>query len=436
LARLYGGDWTQGTYTYVAIMLLATMGAGLYRLHLTLRFADAVPRLLSVVAVPLLVVTALIPLGFPDGLRPAVAAAVALVASHGVALAVIREIRRRRLWAETTVIVGAGDVGRKIARVLHDHPEYGLMPVGFIDSLGREEPRLPCPFLGDVEELERALTAGTVSRVVLAYGPVREARLVALLRSAIADGVDVYVVPRFFDLAVTPGGWNVDEVWGIPLHCVRPTASQHLTWPVKRSLDIALAGTALVVTAPLLAVLAVAVKLSGPGPILFRQHRIGQGGRPFQLLKFRSVCQDQCSDREVALNTEEAARAAPPEPSGVTRVGAVLRKTSLDELPQLWNVLRGEMSLIGPRPERPFFVDVYGDDILGYRDRHRLPVGLSGWAQVHGLRGSDSSIEDRVRFDNYYIDRWSLWLDVVIVVRTFGALLQSCFDQPRRRGPR
>jgi exopolysaccharide biosynthesis polyprenyl glycosylphosphotransferase len=378
----------------------------LYRLRITLRFADAVPRLLSVVGVPLLFVAALIPLGPPHGVQPAITAAVALVTSHGVALAVIREIRRRRLWAETTVIVGAGDLGQKIAGLLRDHPEYGLMPIGFIDSLGQEEPRLPCPLLGDVDVLERTLNSGSVSRVVLAYGPVRDARLVALLRSAVANGVDVYVVPRLFDLAVTPRGWNVDEVWGIPLHSIQPTAPQHLTWPVKRSLDIALAGSALLITAPLLALLAVAVRLSGPGPILFRQHRVGRDGRPFQLLKFRSICQDQCSDREVVLDAREVTRAAPPEPNGVTRIGAVLRKTSLDEVPQLWNVLRGEMSLIGPRPERPFFVDAYSGDIPGYCDRHRLPVGLSGWAQVHGLRGSDSSIEDRARFDNYYIDRW------------------------------
>jgi lipopolysaccharide/colanic/teichoic acid biosynthesis glycosyltransferase len=166
--------------------------------------------------------------------------------------------------------------------------------------------------------------------------------------------------------------------------------------------------------APLLAAAALAVAVSSKGPILFRQRRIGQHGRPFDLLKLRSMTINNDSDTtwNVALDVR------------VTRVGRILRRTSLDELPQLINVLKGDMSLVGPRPERPFYVLQFEETIPRYRDRHRAPVGLTGWAQIHGLRG-DSSIDDRVRFDNNYIEHWSIWRDLSILARTLSAMLRG-----------
>jgi lipopolysaccharide/colanic/teichoic acid biosynthesis glycosyltransferase len=177
-------------------------------------------------------------------------------------------------------------------------------------------------------------------------------------------------------------------------------------WKVKRVADVTLASMALVVLAPLFFMLAIAIKVTSRGPVLFRQTRVTQGGREFKLLKFRSLPENELSDR----------RWGPGEITP-TRLGRFMRSTGLDELPQLINIAKGDMSLVGPRPERPFFIERFAREIPGYADRHRVPAGLTGWAQVHGLRG-DTSIEERAMFDNEYIEYWSLWRDVVILVRT------------------
>ncbi len=168
----------------------------------------------------------------------------------------------------------------------------------------------------------------------------------------------------------------------------------------------------LVVTAPLLGGGAVAVRLSSPGPILFRQRRVGRNGRVFELLKLRTMHVNDDADRLWSV-------AGDPR---VTRAGRILRKTGLDELPQLVNVLRGEMSLVGPRPERPLYANRFSAEVPRYGDRHRVPPGITGWAQVHGLRG-DTSIGERIRFDNHYIEHWSLWRDLVILLRTAKQVL-------------
>jgi lipopolysaccharide/colanic/teichoic acid biosynthesis glycosyltransferase len=159
---------------------------------------------------------------------------------------------------------------------------------------------------------------------------------------------------------------------------------------------------------------AVAVKLSSPGPVLFRQRRVGEAGRAIEVPKFRTM----------RVNGDSDTQWSPVGDDRITPVGRLLRRTSLDELPQLWTVLRGDMSLVGPRPERPHFVERFSVDVDGYRDRHRVPAGLTGWAQVHGLRG-DTSISERVRFDNHYIEHWSVWRDVVVLARSAAEVMRG-----------
>jgi lipopolysaccharide/colanic/teichoic acid biosynthesis glycosyltransferase len=228
--------------------------------------------------------------------------------------------------------------------------------------------------------------------------------------------VQVYVVPRFFEIGVSPRSIDTDDIWGIPLVRVRQAAFTSWTWRVKRAIDVAAAGALLVVTAPVMGTAALAVRLSSPGPILFRQHRVGQGGHEFEVLKFRTL---PATHVDTAWNATDAEYANP--------VGRLLRRLSIDELPQLWNVLRGDMSLVGPRPERGYLVEEFNTSIHGYRDRHRLPMGLTGWAQVHGLRG-ETSLRERVRFDNQYIEHWSLWRDLTIMIRTVGAVFRRPHD--------
>jgi exopolysaccharide biosynthesis polyprenyl glycosylphosphotransferase len=394
---------------------------GGYRPRISLQLLPEVPTLATRLAIPVLLCLPLAAAGLEQPLlRQVLATGAALCLLRAMVYGVIRRARRRRTLQETTLIVGAGPVGLELARLMRERPEYGLEPIGFVDAPPTDG-NLPLPYLGPVHHLESVLRKFDVQRVVVAFGRVREADWVSILRTAVVNDVEIHVVPRFFDIGMTSAGAGTDQIWGIPLWRVRRSVLHTAAWRAKRAFDVILAGLALGLCAPLLGLLAVAVRLSSPGPVLFRQCRIGQDGRRFNLLKFRSMRTSHDDATSWAATAEHQ-----------TTVGHWLRRTSLDELPQLWNVIRGDMSLVGPRPERPVFAERFSSDIAGYRDRHRLPVGLTGWAQVHGLRGDDTSLAERARFDNVYIEGWTLWLDVVVLLRTIGAVLRMAFGLPGR----
>jgi exopolysaccharide biosynthesis polyprenyl glycosylphosphotransferase len=219
-------------------------------------------------------------------------------------------------------------------------------------------------------------------------------------------------MPRFFELGVAKEGPFTDDLWGIPLVRLRRSALRTVAWRTKRAFDLILGSALLILCAPIFGVAALAVRLSSPGPVFFKQKRIGQRGEVFEMLKFRTLLVNDDADVTWSVAGDERR----------TKVGRLMRTLSIDELPQLLNVLRGEMSLVGPRPERPHFVDQFRVAVPGYDDRHRVPAGMTGWAQVHGLRG-DTSIKDRAVFDNHYVENWSLWRDLVILIRTVGTIV-------------
>jgi exopolysaccharide biosynthesis polyprenyl glycosylphosphotransferase len=408
------GSWTLPAWVYAVGALISLAISGAYRPRISLQLLNELPALFQRLAVPAVL---LVPLALTGLDRAVYAQILVTIGSLGLArvpaYAAIRLLRKRGWLTETTVIVGAGGLGVTLARLMAEHPEHGLKPIGFMDNLP-EASLLPLPYLGPVEDLETALREFDVHHVVVAYGRVREADWVSILRTAILNGVEVHIVPRFFDVGIAPAGLVSDQVWGIPLCRVRQSALRRGAWRVKRLFDVACAGLGLLVSAPVIGLIAAAVRVSSPGPVLFRQRRIGQDGREFELLKFRSMHVHHDGATSWAATSMDQ-----------TTVGRWLRRTSLDELPQLWNVLRGDMSLVGPRPERPHFVDLFRVDIPGYWDRHRVPAGLTGWSQIHGLRGDETSMHERVRFDNLYIESWSLWLDIVVLIRTVGAVLRS-----------
>ncbi len=309
---------------------------------------------------------------------------------------------------EDTLIVGAGPVGRSVATALIDNPQFGLVPCGFVDRFDDQD---DLPLVGRPENLPAILQLTGVRHVVLAFGATPEAELVHIVRRCHDDRVQFYAVPRLFELGVSHEDVG-HEIDGLPLVPVRrPGTASHL-WPAKRAFDLVASSLLIMLTAPVLLACALAVKLTSPGPVFFRQVRIGIGGTPFEILKFRTM----------KVNDDSAKQWSVDDDDRVTRVGRILRPTHLDELPQLINVLRGEMSLVGPRPERPHFVEQFGMEIEDYHERHRVPVGITGWAQVNGFWG-DTSIETRVRLDNRYIENWSLWRDLVIGLRTIPTLL-------------
>jgi len=395
-------DGVNATYALLAMIALLTSGA--YRLRISLSALDEAPRIATVLAVPLLLLAPFANPAHSHLLWQAVFSVAFIVTTRSIGYALLRRARRRGL-REATVVAGTGHVGVELANLIVLHPEYGLELTGFVGSV---YPGLPRPLLGDVDDLDRIVVDHGIKRVLVAFGPTREAELVGVLRTAVLRDVEVHVVPRFFEVGVAPRGPDVDDLWGIPIYRMRQAALRARVWRFKRAVDIVLSVILLIVTAPVMAISALAVRLGSKGPVLFRQRRIGQSGTEIEVLKFRTLPADHIDDSWNAANDEYNA------------VGRWLRRLSIDELPQLWNVLRGDMSLVGPRPERGYLVEQFNASVSGYRDRHRLPVGLTGWAQVHGLRG-DTSLRERVRFDNQYIEHWSLWRDVVILIRTLSA---------------
>ncbi len=336
------------------------------------------------------------------------------VAGRAVGYAVLRRLQASGRLSSPALIVGAGPTGARIGQVLQEHPEYGLVPVGFVDRMPpARPPNLPAPLLGDATDLGKLVAAYGVRQVFVASCRTRDADLVDVLRDCDRLDCEIFVVPRLYELGV--GAPSVaDHLWGLPITRLPRAAYRSHTWLLKRVLDVVLAATALVLVSPVMLAIALAVRLElGPG-VLFRQDRIGLDGRPFPLLKFRSLKPERVGLRK-SWSTVDTAR--------MGRVGAFLRRSSLDELPQLWNVLRGQMSLVGPRPEQPHYVAQFTGEHRGYPSRHRVPAGVTGWAQVHGLRG-DTSLEERVRFDNFYIEHWSLWQDIKILIRTVASVIR------------
>ncbi len=340
-----------------------------------------------------------------------------------IARASMRSIRAQALRNGTlgtpTLVVGAGVVGEHLVNRLAENPRYGLNPVGILDwgplaaTPASHNANDVVPLLDGSGGLLDAVMRTGARKVIVAFSSESDGLLVAALESCRRHGVEVALVPRMYELINERS--TLDHVGGMPLLVLRPTDPRSWQFAVKHTIDRVLAGTALIVMSPLLAMIAVAIRCTSSGPILFRQRRVGRDGHQFDLLKFRTMV--PCV---AEVQFEPSRGLAPGGVEGAdrrTRLGQLLRRSSLDELPQLLNVLRGDMSLVGPRPERPHFVARFNQEVARYESRHRVKSGITGWAQVHGLRGQ-TSIADRVEWDNFYIQNWSLRLDLRIAVMT------------------
>jgi exopolysaccharide biosynthesis polyprenyl glycosylphosphotransferase len=331
---------------------------------------------------------------------------------------------RRDALATPTLIVGAGVVGAHLAHRLMSE-SYGMRPVGYLDAnpLPRSKnPRAPqLPVLGSPEDLERAIRETGARHVILSFSSGPDHLLVTTVRRCEQLGVEVSLVPRLYESINERS--TLDHVGGIPLLTLHPIDPEGWQFAIKHSIDRSAALLALLVLSPIMGVIAALVKLSSRGPALFRQRRVGRDGREFDVLKFRTMKIGVAAS--VAFELPDGVA-----PGGVegedrrTPIGRWLRDLSLDELPQLINVLRGDMSLVGPRPERPDYARRFALDVARYEDRHRVKSGITGWAQVHGLRGQ-TSIADRVEWDNYYIQNWSLRLDFRIMLLTVAEMLRG-----------
>lgn len=406
----------------LAVLVVASTICGLYRSRLSVSVLDDLPYIVGSVAVAILTAV-----GLDSGLSQSTQTA----QEHGKQLSLllllvplvrfvayqgIRSGRSRGWVRHEVLVIGAGHVGTQLVSTMRDYPEHGLDPLGFVDDDPRvlDHADLPAPLLGGCSELPAILDSHSVRAVIIAFGSMKESQLVDVLRACDRRQCEIWFIPRLFEMHSVMR--SMDDIRGIPLVRVRRAAFRTVRWRMKRIFDAIFAALALILLSPVLFACALAVRYEIGSSVLFQQERVGLDGRPFVIYKFRSL--------QMSPHLQPATTWTVPQDYEVGPVGRFLRRTSIDELPQLWNVLIGDMSLVGPRPERPHFATEFGQHIPRYAARCRVPAGLTGWAQVNGLRG-DTSIQDRAAFDNYYIENWSLWSDVKIILRTIRQVVSS-----------
>jgi exopolysaccharide biosynthesis polyprenyl glycosylphosphotransferase len=400
---------------YVAAVLVTLAASGVHRLRICLRVADQTGRILIAMAVPALALLAWLP-----GARVAWLAmwsAGLVLACRGLTCAALRAAHRRGRLTESTVIVGAGTFGAYVAEMVRAHPELGLRLMGLLDD-GPPRLDLPVPSLGSPADLTDVVRGLDIRRVIVCFSSAcRDEDLVSVVRASRPLRAGVYVVPRLYELGMGVPRGCLDEIWGIPLIPLRSFGHSPAALRLKRVFDLVAGAMLFAVAAPLMLALAVAVQLRTGQAVLFRQVRVTGKGRVAPIIKLRTVTAH--NDSETRWTAEEH-----------SPLGRWLRATHLDELPQLVNVMRGELSLVGPRPERPYFSERFNREIPRYADRTRMPAGMTGWAQVNGLNG-DTSVFERARFDNYYMEYWSVWMDLAILVRTVATVISG--GRPARR---
>ena len=322
-------------------------------------------------------------------------------------------LRRRGLNQRTVVIAVASELGRYVVEQLRAHPELGIAVVGYFDDRGRERLHADdgLPVLGTVEQMQRFVASQRIDQVWITLPFRAEHRIREILHALRHSTTEVCLVPDLFQFYML--NQSIEEVGGIPLVALNASPLQGVNRIVKEIADRVLALVILLLIAPVMLMVALAVRLDSPGPVLFKQRRRGLHDEAIEVWKFRTMRPHYQAPGTYTLATRNDAR--------VTQVGAFLRRTSLDELPQFFNVLQGQMSIVGPRPYPIEINDEFKEGVDRYMLRHKVKPGITGWAQVNGLRGAldtPDKMERRVQHDLYYIEHWSLWFDLKIIALT------------------
>ncbi len=311
-------------------------------------------------------------------------------------------------WGEERVlIVGAGEVGRMIWQKIRETPSLGYRVVGFVDDDPQVKAVQSSPVLGNIESLSDLIKAEDVNEVIIALPETPHQELLLIVNKCDQGRVSVKVFPDVFQMMASEV--SIGDLGGLPLLTVRDSALRGWKLLLKRAIDIVGSAVTLIISSPVMMLLAVLIKLDSAGPVFYTQERMGLDGKRLMMLKFRSMRADAEKETGPVWATSNDNRR--------TRMGTFIRRASIDEWPQFINVLLGDMSLVGPRPERPIFVEQFKQSIPRYMDRHREKAGITGWAAVNGLRG-DTSIIERTKYDLWYIENWSVALDFRIMIRT------------------
>lgn len=335
-----------------------------------------------------------------------------LIGKYAFMRLVLRRFRGNGYNLKHVVVIGTGDLAKQYQRDIAAEPELGFSLRGFV-GVQREGVK-DAEYLGGFDTLDEHLSRTDINEVVIALDPEEYVRIREIIAACERNGVQYSVIPFYND--IIPANPVIETIGKSKLINMRTNQLENIGWrTLKRAFDVIASALGLVVLSPLFLLLALGVKLSSPGPVFFRQVRVGLNRKRFEMLKFRSM----------RVNSEENTAWSKNTDSRKTKFGAFIRKFSLDELPQLINVLKGDMSLVGPRPELPHFVEQFKETIPYYMVKHQVKPGMTGWAQVNGYRG-DTSIEKRVELDLWYIEHWSPWLDIKILLRTiFGGIVNA-----------
>ncbi|BFH11323.1 undecaprenyl-phosphate glucose phosphotransferase [Paenibacillus melissococcoides] len=402
---------------YAVIVLLVGAMSSLYHFHRKKRFADQLLRIFQTHAISLFILLGLLFFFKQVHISREFLAIFITAATIGTVIyrytvkVMLRSLRQKGYNKQFIVILGAGSLGKRFYENLRNHPDMGYEVIGFLDDQAEwdalEKKRYK-PILGTLNDLDQLLNDKLVDEVIIALPLDAHHKFPDIIAACEKAGVRTLIIPDFFDYL--PARPYFDNFAGMPMINVRDIPLDVLRNRVfKRGFDIVFSLVAILITSPVMLLIALGIKVTSPGPILFKQERVGLNRRTFHMYKFRSmkVSADVVSD--TVWTTENDPRK--------TKFGSFLRKTSLDELPQFFNVLLGHMSVVGPRPERPFFVEQFKEEIPKYMVKHHVRPGITGWAQSNGLRG-DTSIEERIRYDIFYIENWSLLFDIKIIWKT------------------
>ncbi len=317
-------------------------------------------------------------------------------------------VQARGVGRDKALIVGTGDTGKLVLEKIKGSPHLGYEVIGFVHKNGETEPDsvLGVPVLGNAEDLSRLIDERQIDEVIIALPEASDEEMLGLISKCSKASLSIKVFPDVFQIIATQV--TIDDLGGLPLLSVRDVRQYGWRLTVKRLMDVTVSAIGLVFVSPLLFITAILIKIESPGPAFYVQERMGLDAKPFKMIKLRSMRQDAEANGPGWTIENDPRR---------TKLGKFIRKTNVDELPQLINILLGDMSLVGPRPERPVYVDQFRRTIPRYMERHKEKAGLTGWAQVNGLRG-DTSISDRTKYDLWYIENWSLLLDIKILIRT------------------
>ena len=314
-----------------------------------------------------------------------------------------------RNWGEERVlIVGTGEVGRMVMQKIRRSPGLGYRVIGFVDDDAKVKAIQDSPVLGTTDDIAELVESQKINEVIIAMPEASHQEILKIASKCDRGRVTIKVFPDVFQIMATEV--SIGDLGGLPLLTMRDVALRGWRLTVKRVMDVVGSAITLVILSPLMMLLTILIKLDSEGPVFYTQERMGLDGKRFMMLKLRSMRADAEENTGPVWATADDSRR--------TRLGTIIRRFSIDELPQFINVILGDMSLVGPRPERPIFVEQFKQSIPRYMDRHREKAGITGWAQINGLRG-DTSIIERTKYDLWYIENWSVALDLRIMIRTF-----------------